>query len=178
MVGSVTLVIQRSTAKVEQLVTAFALFFFQHPSLLAFQERRKKKTGRSHPETIFGVREVPSQTQLRAKIDRVEPEAVRQLLPLCFEKIRGAGWAAQFQSEVRSRRDTGKYYVTALDGTGYFDEGGDWMSELLATHRQNGRSASLAPGRGGDDRRCGESSDPSSGCRDGCATSWAGAARL
>lgn len=104
----------------DQLLAAFAVFFFQHPSLLALQEKLKKKQGRSNLETMFGVREVPSQTQLRETLERVEPEAARGLMPMLFEKIRGAGWAAQFQSEVSSGSDAGKYYVAALDGTAYF----------------------------------------------------------
>ncbi len=105
----------------DQLLTAFAVFFFQHPSLLAFQEKLQKKKGRSNLETMFGVREVPSQTQLRENVDSVEPEAVRQLMPLFFEKMRRAGWASQFQSEISSGRDAGKYYVAAVDGTTYFE---------------------------------------------------------
>ena len=121
-----TVVDQRDPRRVsyslsDQLVTAFAVFFFQHPSLLAFQEKLQKKKGRSNLETMFGVREVPSQTQLRETLDGVAPDEARALMPLLFEKIRRAGWATQFQSEVSSGRDTGKYYVTALDGTAYFD---------------------------------------------------------
>lgn len=105
----------------DQLLTAFAVFFFQHPSLLAFQEKLKKKKGRSNLETIFGVREVPSATQLRDNLDEVAWEVARQLMPVLFEKIRRAGWATRFQSEVSSGGDAGKYYVAALDGTQYFD---------------------------------------------------------
>jgi hypothetical protein len=105
----------------DQMMTAFAVFFFQHPSLLEFQERLQQKKGRNNLATMFGVREVSSATQLRQNLDEVEAEAVRRLLPTFFEKIRRAGWAHQFQSAVRSGADAGNYYVLALDGTQYFD---------------------------------------------------------
>jgi hypothetical protein len=105
----------------DQLLTSFAVFFFQHPSLLEFQQKLQKKKGRNNLETMFGVREIPSQTQLRENLDSVKAEGVRQLLPTFFEKIRRAGWAGQFQSQVSSGADAGTYYVTALDGTEYFE---------------------------------------------------------
>lgn len=105
----------------DQMMTAFAVFFFQHSSLLEFQERLQQKKGRNNLATMFGVREVSSSTQLRENLDAVEAEAVRRLLPVFFEKIRRAGWATQFQSEVSRGADAGSYYVVAVDGTQYFD---------------------------------------------------------
>lgn len=105
----------------DQMMTAFALFFFQHPSLLEFQQRLEQKKGRNNLATMFGVRQVSSSTQLRENLDEVEAEGVRRLLPAFFEKIRRAGWAHQFQSEVSRGADAGNYYVLALDGTQYFD---------------------------------------------------------
>lgn len=105
----------------DQMMTAFAVFFFQHPSLLEFQARLQHKKGRNNLATMFGVREVSSATQLRENLDEVEAEAVRRLLPVFFEKLRRAGWAHRFQSAVSSGEDAGSYYVMALDGTQYFD---------------------------------------------------------
>jgi hypothetical protein len=41
-------------------MSAFAMFFFQHPSLLEYQRRMKKKLGRANLESIFGVAALPS----------------------------------------------------------------------------------------------------------------------
>ena len=105
----------------DQLLAAYAVFFFQHPSLLEFQQQLQKKKGRNNLATLFGVEEVPSATQLRANLDEVACAEVRPLLPVLFEKMRRAGWATQFRSEVSSGGDAGKYYVVAVDGTAYFD---------------------------------------------------------
>lgn len=122
----------------DQMMSAFAVFFFQHPSLLAFQERLQHKKGRNNLRTMFGVSEVSSATQLRENLDEVEAEAVRRLLPVFFEKIRRAGWATQFQSEVRSGADAGNYYVVALDGTQYFDSRAIGCPNCLQRRDTNG----------------------------------------
>ncbi len=59
------------------LLSGCAIFFFQSPSLLQFQERLLRKKGRSNLHSMFGVKEVPAETQMRERLDEVEPERVR-----------------------------------------------------------------------------------------------------
>src|SRR5215213_5345353 len=49
----------------DTLRSGFALMFFQHPSLLQFQRAMEKKRRRCNLQTIFGVQEIPSDTQMR-----------------------------------------------------------------------------------------------------------------
>lgn len=102
------------------LMTGFAMFFFQHPSLLQFQLAMKKKRGRCNLETIFKVKEVPSETQMREILDLAEVEVVRRLFPELFERVRRAGWAADYKTTISAGTDAGSYYVSALDGTNYY----------------------------------------------------------
>src|SRR5712692_5160610 len=76
----------------DTLLSGFAMMFFQHPSLLEFQRKMKQRRGRCNLETLFGVTEVPSDTQMRDILDAVPPNLRRRLLPTLFEKTRGAGW--------------------------------------------------------------------------------------
>ena len=103
------------------LMSGFAMFFFQDPSLLQFQERLLRKKGRCNLQTMFGIRGVPAETQMRERLDEVEPENVRCVLPVLFEQVRRAGWAKEWQQEISDGRDAGVYYVLALDGTDYFN---------------------------------------------------------
>jgi len=50
------------------------VFFFQHQSMLDFQRRMRERQRRSNMASIFGVTEIPSDTQIRTLIDRIEPE--------------------------------------------------------------------------------------------------------
>lgn len=98
------------------LMSAFAMFFFQHPNLLEYQRRMKKKSGRSNLERVFEVEDIPSDTQMREILDGVPSELLRQVLPEIFERMRRVGWTVKFVSEV----DGQKYYTVALDGSEYF----------------------------------------------------------
>ncbi|MDR1444635.1 MAG: hypothetical protein LBI94_07125 [Treponema sp.] len=54
--------------------SAFGVFFFQHRSMLDYQRKMKEKRGRNNPETVFGVRSMPSDTWIREQMDRIPPE--------------------------------------------------------------------------------------------------------
>lgn len=102
------------------LMSGFAMLFFQDPSMLQFQERMMRRKGRANLQTMFGVREVPKETQLRERLDRVEFEGVRELLPQLFAHVRRAGWAREWRSEISAGDGADKFYVLAVDGSDYF----------------------------------------------------------
>jgi hypothetical protein len=98
------------------LMSAFAMFFFQHASLLEYQRRMKKQTGRSNLERVFQVKEVPSDTQRREILDGAPTEPLRRVLPETFERMRQVGWTGRFVTAV----DRENSYTVALDGSEYF----------------------------------------------------------
>jgi len=55
-------------------LAAFAPFFMQSPSFLAHQRHLETGQGRSNCQTLFGMRKVPGDSQIRAKLDAVEPQ--------------------------------------------------------------------------------------------------------
>lgn len=104
----------------DTLMSAFAMMFFQHPSLLGFQRAMQQKRKRCNLETIFQVTAVPSDTQMREILDGVPIEPLRRLLPELFEGVRRAGWAHQFKSHLPTGQHQGDYYTVVLDGSEYF----------------------------------------------------------
>src|SRR5215475_5817266 len=104
----------------DTVMSGFALMFFHHPSLLQFQRAMPQKRRRCNLQTIFGVHEVPSDTQMREILDGVEPEPLRALLPQLCEKVRRAGWGGRFTPPLPSGQHQGTYYTVALDGSEYF----------------------------------------------------------
>jgi hypothetical protein len=80
----------------------------------------KHKRRRCHLETIFGVSEVPSDTQMREIWDSVEPESIRGVFPQLWEKVRRAGWGTRFTTTLPSGQHQGTYYTVALAGSEYF----------------------------------------------------------
>ena len=71
----------------DTLISGFIHDGFFQSSLLKFQRKMKQRRGRCNLETIFGVDEVPSDTQMREMLDGVSPELLRLVLPALFEKV-------------------------------------------------------------------------------------------
>jgi hypothetical protein len=101
----------------DTLMSGFAVMFFQHPSLLQFQRALEHKRRRCNLQTICGVHEVPSDTQMREILDGVEAESIRGVLPPLWEKVRRAGWGGRFTTTLPSGQHQGTYYTVALDGS-------------------------------------------------------------
>ena len=99
------------------LMSGFAMFFFQHPNLLQFQQSMEKQTGQSNLQRLFGVAAVPSDTQMRVLLDDpAAAEPLRRVLPQVFEKMRKTGWTTRFVTTVNGVN----YYTVVLDGSQYF----------------------------------------------------------
>ncbi len=57
----------------DALMSAFAMFSLKDPSLLAFEERRSD----ANLKALFGIGQIPSDTQMREILDPVDPEHLR-----------------------------------------------------------------------------------------------------
>lgn len=123
----------------DTVMSGFALMFFQHPSLLQFQRAMQQKRRRCNLQTIFGMHEVPSDTQMREILDGVEPEPLRGLLPQLCEKVRRAGWGGRFTTPLPSGQHQGTYYTVALDGSEYFHSTRIQCPHCLRQRDQQGR---------------------------------------
>jgi hypothetical protein len=116
------------------LMSAFAMLFFQHPSLLEYQRRMQKQTGSSNLERVFRVAAIPSDTQMREILDGVPTEPLRRVLPQTFEQMRRVGWTTRFVTEVGSE----KYYSVVLDGSEYFHSTQIHCPHCLRQRQANG----------------------------------------
>src|SRR5450432_1168760 len=52
-------------------LAGFAPFFMQSPSFLAHQRHLETGHGRSNCQTLFGMRKIPGDSQIRAKLDAI-----------------------------------------------------------------------------------------------------------
>jgi hypothetical protein len=118
------------------LMSAFAMLFFQQPSLLEYQRRMQQRTGRSNLERVFQVEELPSDTQMREILDGVPTEPLRRVLPQTFEQMRRVGWTTRFVTEVGGE----KYYPIILDGSEYFHSTQIHCPSCLQQRQANGET--------------------------------------
>jgi hypothetical protein len=110
---------------------AFAVFFTESPSFLAHQRRMQETKGRSNAQTLFGIKQTPTDPQIRNLLDPLSPTQLFPLFPLILAQLHQAGELARF-------RDFNDTLLVPLDGTQYFS------SQKI--HCQQCRRRSLANG--------------------------------
>ncbi len=92
---------------------AFAVFFTQSPSFLAYQRDMTAHKGQSNAHTLFGLTEIPCDNQIRTLLDPVPPE------------LRGPVFNHGFKTLVQTQqlaafRSWQKRLLVVLEGTQYF----------------------------------------------------------
>jgi hypothetical protein len=78
-------------------LAAFSVFFTQSPSFLAYQRDMKKRKGSSNAHTLFGMRQIPTDTHIRNLLDPLEPEALHAPFRHAVRTLADAGVLARFE---------------------------------------------------------------------------------
>jgi hypothetical protein len=112
-------------------LSAFALFFMQSASFLAFQRALEKGQGRSNCQTLFGIEKIPSDNYIRDMLDGADPA----LLQPCFERMEQL-LAAPPLRQAFAR--LGERILIAWDGTEYFCSQKLGCPHCLRRKRANG----------------------------------------
>lgn len=120
-------------ALTDALLSAFALFSLQAPSLLACDKERAE----GHWPTIYGIRRVPCDTDMRERLDPLAPTCLR---PVCKSVFRQLQRGKALDEIVF----LDGHYLFALDGTGYFASTTMHGAACLHTVHRNG-SVTYAP---------------------------------
>jgi hypothetical protein len=110
----------------DALMSGFALFSLKDPSLLAFDERRQTP---ENLKRVYGIKQIPSDTQMRTILDEVNPADIRPLFKRVVQQL-------QRGKELEKMRYMGRYYLLSLDGTGYFKSEKVHCDNCLEKHYQ------------------------------------------
>jgi hypothetical protein len=94
-------------------ISAFAMFYLQDPSLLEFQRRFQEQIQKNNLVTVFGVNEIPSDTQLRTIIDNHDYEPIMKVFFEYLSRLQRGKVLEQY------KHIGGKYLIT-IDGSDYF----------------------------------------------------------
>ena len=131
-------------------LSAFAMFFMQGASFLAFQRMLEKGQGRSNAQTLFEIGKIPSDNYIRDMLDEADPV----LLQPCFERME------TLLAEPTLRQAFGRLggrTLIAWDGTEYFCSQKLGCPNCLTRERANGKTENyhcllsatvVAPGHG------------------------------
>jgi hypothetical protein len=114
-------------------LSAFAMFFMQSASFLAFQRSLEKGQGRSNAQTLFGIGRIPSDNYIRDMLDEADPA----LLQPCFERLETLLTEPAMQ---RAFGRLGGRTLIAVDGTQFHCSQKIGCPNCLTRKRSNGKS--------------------------------------
>lgn len=106
----------RAAGKVEvamsdALMSAFAIFSLKDPSLLAFDRRRKEEPENLH--TVFGIKTIPCDSQMREILDPCDPKWLRAGFREIFRIL-------QRGKDLEPMTVLGGHFLLSADGTGFY----------------------------------------------------------
>jgi hypothetical protein len=97
----------------DAMMSAFACMYFQDCSLLQFQTKMKDAKNRSNLQTIFGVKNIPKNGQLRNIIDEVDSSELNPFFKEYFKQIQRSKYLSDYHVLENM-------VLLSTDGTGYF----------------------------------------------------------
>jgi hypothetical protein len=99
---------------VDALMSGVAVFGLKYPSLLKFDEAYSEEAViRANLKSLYGVKRAPCDTQLRTRLDTVEPERLRPAFGAVHRHL-------QRHKALEAYEYLDGYYLVSLDGTGQF----------------------------------------------------------
>jgi len=93
----------------DALMSGFGMFSLKDSSLLEFDKRRSKD---QNLKQIYGLKDVPSDSQMRAILDPVSPEAIKPVFKAVYQVVK--------QNGVLEQMTYLGHYLVSVDGSGYF----------------------------------------------------------
>ncbi|MCA1617606.1 MAG: transposase [Acidobacteria bacterium] len=93
------------------LRSAFAMFSLKSPSLLSFREQTRQE--RRNLRAIYHLKDIPGDTQMRAALDPVSPQPLRDIFKTLFTALWEAGVVKEYQYFKR-------HVIVAVDGVEHF----------------------------------------------------------
>ncbi len=129
---------QRQISKIDHVLhdccqNAFAMMFFQDPSMNSFQERLQDARQENNLKTIFNINTIPKSTQLRTVLDEIPSSEIE---PLYADFIR----PLQRGKQLEQFKFLDDMYLIPLDGTQYFSSNKISCDCCLKKNHRNGKT--------------------------------------
>lgn len=96
------------------LMSGYAMFSLKHSSLHDFEQQNHVE--KMNLQTVFGIKKICSQTQLRDVLDDVNPDFIRQLFPQKFAMLQKTGILDEFEYKIGGA----EYLIVSSDGVQHF----------------------------------------------------------
>jgi hypothetical protein len=116
----------------DAMMSGFACMYFQDPSLLQFQKHMQDDQQRNNLESLFGVKNIPKETQMREIIDNVDSEYFRGIFKEMYSRLQRGKHLKEFQILP------GIYYHP-IDGSQYYSSEDINCEQCLVKEHKEGR---------------------------------------
>jgi hypothetical protein len=116
----------------DALMSGYAMFALKDPSLLLFDNRRKFDDGNLN--RVFGIENVPSDSQMREILDPVDPESLRPLFSDIFSQLQRGKAMEPFVYYQGC-------YLLSIDGTGSFSS--DKLSSASCLEKKSKKTGKI-----------------------------------
>lgn len=113
------------------LMSAFAMMYLQDPSVNCFQQRLQDTLHRNNLTTVFDVKSIPKDSQLRDCLDGIDPEPLAAVFPEFLHRL-------QRSKHLVSYRILGDRYLIAIDGSQYFSSYSIHCKHCLRSKKSKG----------------------------------------
>jgi hypothetical protein len=94
------------------LMSGYAVFSLKFPSLLQFDTSISEKVTRHNIKSVFQIDRIPSDTQMRERLDKVSSRSLRYTYKKLFAQLQRSGKLEFFKYLDK--------YLICIDGTGYY----------------------------------------------------------
>ena len=115
----------------DAVMSGFACMFFQEPSLAEFQRRLEIEEHRNNLCTLFGVQNIPKNSQLKDIIDDIDGEHFRPIFNDIFKRLQRGKQLEQFQILPDK-------YICAIDGVYHHSSANIHCNQCLKKQHKNG----------------------------------------
>ncbi len=113
------------------LMSALALFGLKFPSLLQFDEHSNTDVVKHNLKTLYQVENVPDDTNMRQRLDQVDPRSIRPAFTAIFSLL-------QRGKVLEDYKFLGEYLLVACDGTGMFSSKAVHCENCCEKHHKDG----------------------------------------
>jgi len=113
------------------LMGGLAMMFLLDPAMLEFQRRLEERQRSSNLKAIFGIEDIPKESQFRRILDPIDPSSIQEGFQLCIQRL-------QKTRLWRDYRLLDGRYAVLMDGFEFFRSDQKGCDHCLEFHHQDG----------------------------------------
>lgn len=116
----------------DMLSAGLAIFGVKFSSLLQFDHCRKEIARESNLKSLYAIKDIPSDTYFRERVDEVDPKLLKIIFPQIFSRVQQSKILSQFNFYDN-------HYLVSMDGTQYFNSHTIHCENCDVKHHKDGR---------------------------------------